>query len=98
MEPKMTDDHQLRIECAQHFTRLDTVVDNLRSDVLEMKRDQKEILAKVDTNRDAILKGLDRVGNEISALKIQARGWGAVGGLFAALITIVIAVAAWAFG
>ena len=93
----MADHEQMRPECAAHFATLDAACENLRSGVQDLRKDQKETLSKIESNRVEILKALDRVGNEIAALNVKARGWGAIGGLFAALLTIAVAVTAWAF-
>ena len=94
----MTDHEEMRPECATHFGEIHAEISNLKDDVARRREEYKELGAKIDYNREAVISMFQSLRNDVTALKTQARGWGAIGGLFAALVTISIAIAAWAFG
>jgi hypothetical protein len=87
----------MRPECATHFGSLHSEIDNLKEDVREHRADYKELTAKIDLNREAVTGMFTTLRDDVVGLKVKARGWGAVGGLFAALVSIGIAVAVMAF-
>jgi hypothetical protein len=69
----------------------------LRRDADERKGDFRELRDLITDNKDTMLDAFVLVREDISELQVRARGWGAIGGLFAALVTLGIAAAVAAF-
>ena len=92
----MTDHETMRPECAEHFGSLHSEIDNLKVNVRDHRAEYKELASKIDQNREEVTGMFATLREDVTGLKVKARGWGAIGGLFAALVTIGIAIATWA--
>lgn len=91
------DDHALRSECATNFGKLSAEIKGLR-DQDGVSRDEFRILRESITNNHAnIMTALSMVREDVSALKVKASIWGALGGALMALITAALALATSAF-
>ena len=90
-------DHELRPECAKDFGEIHATLNGLRRDADERKDDFRDLRDLITENKDAVLDALGTVREDVARLQMRARGWGAIGGLFAALVTLGIAAAVAAF-
>lgn len=80
-------EHDMRPECAENFGSIRSDLTNLREESRERRNEYR-----------AILDVLTAVREDVARLQVRARGWGAIGGLFAALVTLGIAAVVAAFG
>ena len=90
-------DHELRPECAKEFGTIHATLNGLRRDADERRDDFRDLRELITDNKDAVLDALGVVSKDVARLQVRARGWGAIGGLFAALVTLGIAAAVAAF-
>ena len=79
-------DHDLRPECAKEFGTMHAEIRALANNAKERREEYRDLRTLIGAVRE-----------DISALQVRARGWGAIGGLFAALVTLGIAAAVAAF-
>jgi hypothetical protein len=88
----MTDDHALRAECAQNFGKLSAEIRSLR-DEDGVSRSEFHILRdSINANHQIVMNSLSLVREDVSALKVKASMWGALGGAITAAIAAIIAV------
>lgn len=88
----MTDDHALRSECAANFGRLRAEITALKSED-GVSRDEFRILREnIAHNHSTIMTALSLVREDVSALKVKASLWGALGGAITAALAALIAV------
>jgi hypothetical protein len=88
----MTDEHALRSECAANFGRLHAEITALKGED-GVSRDEFRILRESIThNHSTIMAALSLVREDVSALKVKASLWGALGGAITAGIAALLAV------
>lgn len=88
----MTEEHALRSECATNFGRLHAEINALKSED-GVSRDEFRILREsIAHNHSTVMAALTMVREDVSALKVKASMWGALGGAITAGIAALVAV------
>lgn len=93
----MTDDHSMRSECAQNFGKLSAEIISLRNEDGVSRSEFRILREDIAAKHQNVMGALMLVREDVSALKVKASMWGALGGALTAVIAVVIALFGSAF-
>jgi 5-bromo-4-chloroindolyl phosphate hydrolysis protein len=93
----MADEHEMRPECAQNFGQVKAEIRALRAED-GVSRDEFRILREdLAARHQKIMDALSLVREDVSALKVKASAWGALGGALTAIVAGLVALITLAF-
>jgi hypothetical protein len=88
----MTDDRTMHPECAQNFGKLSAEIRSLRDEDGVSRSEFRVLRDSINANHQTVMNSLSLVREDVSALKVKASMWGALGGAITAAIAAIIAV------
>jgi len=85
----MTSERSIFPECAENFGKLHADIQSLKNED-GVSRDEFRILREnISHNHSTVMAALTLVREDVSALKVKASVWGALGGAVTAAIALV---------
>ena len=88
----MTDDRTMHPECAQNFGKLSAEIRSLRDEDGVSRSEFRILRDDIAAKHQNVMGALMLVREDVSALKVKASMWGALGGALTAAIAALIAV------
>lgn len=88
----MSDEHALRAECAQNFGKLHAEIESLRGEDGVSRGEFRILRDVIGNNHQTVMNSISLVREDVSALKVKASVWGALGGAITAGIAVILAL------
>jgi hypothetical protein len=88
----MNNDHALRVECAENFGKLHAEIKSLKDEDGVSRGEFRILREDIAAKHHAVMTTLMTVREDVSALKVKASIWGALGGALTAGLAALLAL------